>query len=207
MRKWIGVLAAAALLAQTPAGDRLDMLLERAGQQLNRAEFLEEPRALAGARADIAEALKLAPAHFAALKLRARQLTAEGDFAAARELALGLNRKMPDDLDVRWSLVAACRLSGKREEAERVAQWMLDLRPEDPRSLLAAVDLRTDRGQFEAALRVCLDLLLRTESQDPYLRLAVLDRAAAAYQGLGRGQFAEQARAAAKQLRIQLRGQ
>jgi len=207
MSIWTVALAAVSLLVQARANDRLDNLLEHASQQLNRAEFLEDPRALEDARAGIDQALKLAPAHFPALKLRARQLTVAGDLAAARELALGLNKTMPDDLDVRWSLVVACRRTGRHEEAERTAQWMLDLRPEDPRSLLAAVDLRTDAGQFEAALRACLDLLVRTELQDPYLRLAVLDRTVAAYHALGRSELAEKARTAARQLRTQLKGQ
>lgn len=206
MRRWILALAAAALLMPVEANDHLDNLLERASQQLNRAEFLEEPRALEEARAAIDAALKLTPEHFSALRLRVRQLAIAGDLPAARELSLALNKQMPDDLEVRWWLVYSCRRMKRMEEAERAAQWMLDLRPEDPRSLLAAVDLRIDAGQFESALRVCLDLLVRAEVGDAYLRLAVLDRTAAAYAGLERAELAGKARAAAAQLRVQMKG-
>src|SRR5688500_10824078 len=89
-------------------------------------------QALAAARAAVAS---LPTSHRAGV-LNARLLIAEGKAENGLEQAKVLNRNMPDDLDTYALMVDAALALGRVEDAEKSAQWMLNMRPEDVRSLM-----------------------------------------------------------------------
>lgn len=92
---------------------------------------------------------------------------ARGDAARALEIARALNRQTPDDLDPYGLIVDAARALGRTDEAEKAADWMIRLRPEDPRGLWRVASLREDFGDLEGAeqaLLECYQRVPRTET-------------------------------------------
>jgi tetratricopeptide (TPR) repeat protein len=98
--------------------------------------------------------LSLAPDNFEALKVRTWSLLGQHRFAAALELATTLNRKVPDDLMVYGMLTDANVELGKYEDAEKAAQWMLNLRPGNIPALTRAAYLRELFGDVEGAIEL-----------------------------------------------------
>src|SRR5712692_966244 len=79
------------------------------------------------------EALKksfeISPNNFDGERTSVWLLLGKHEFAAALEKAKDLNKKMPDDVMVYGFLTDANVELGNYDDAERAAQWMLDLRP------------------------------------------------------------------------------
>ena len=74
------------------------------------------------------------------------------EFTKALELATALNKKTPDDVLV-YGLVADADIElGNYKEAERAAQWMLDMRPGNVPGLLRGARLRRLFGDAEGAM-------------------------------------------------------
>ena len=74
------------------------------------------------------------------------------EFTKALELATALNKKMPDDVMV-YGLVADANIElGNYDDAERAAQWMLDMRPGNVPGLLRGARLRRLFGDAEGAM-------------------------------------------------------
>jgi hypothetical protein len=69
------------------------------------------------------------PGNFDGKRIEVWLLLGKHEFAAAREEALKLNREMPDDMMVYGFLTDANVELGNYDEAEKSAQFMLDLRP------------------------------------------------------------------------------
>ncbi|MDZ4803118.1 MAG: hypothetical protein SGI92_33580 [Bryobacteraceae bacterium] len=92
---------------------------------------------------------------------------ASGDAQKALTIARALNKQMPDELDPWGLIVDAARALGKTEEAEKAAQWMINLRPDDPRGLWRVASLREDAGDLsgaEEALVLCYNRVSRTDT-------------------------------------------
>jgi tetratricopeptide (TPR) repeat protein len=138
------------------------------------------------------------PAGFAARKLRAASLQALGQWQPALDAALRVNREMPDDLETYALLVDAYRRLGRPGDAETQAQWMLNLRPEDPRGLRRAGDLRADLGDFQGALQMYSECFRRTSPARAGERAALLRRMAELLQSSGQPDKARQFYAAAR---------
>ncbi len=102
--------------------------------------------------AQVRESLRPAQTEFLELKRGAESALAKGDAAKALELAQQANRRMPDDLETYSLLVLANLKLGRIDDAERQAQWMLDLRTEHPLSLLRTADVREAIGQWDGAM-------------------------------------------------------
>nr|MBA3913305.1 hypothetical protein [Terriglobales bacterium] len=78
-------------------------------------------------------------------------LLGEHQYPAALELAQTLNKRVPDDVMVYGLLTDANMELGNYEDAERAAQWMLNLRPGNVPGLTRAASLRELFGDVEGA--------------------------------------------------------
>ncbi|MCC6539988.1 MAG: tetratricopeptide repeat protein [Bryobacterales bacterium] len=153
---------------------------------LQRAEITAAAADVQQAEMAVVRELRAAPRDYPLRRLRVRLLLAQGDATAAREQAAALNREMPDDLAVYGLLAEAQARLGDLAGAEKNVQWMLDLRPEDPRSLLAAARLRTRFGLHEGALQMYADAVRRFPAEEMAARCQTLVGAAESYLALGK---------------------
>jgi tetratricopeptide (TPR) repeat protein len=102
------------------------------------------------------EALKksfeISPGNFDGERILVWLLLGKHEFAAAREAARKLNKKMPDDVMVYGFLTDANIELGDYKEAEEGAQRMLDLRPGNLPGLTRAAYLRELFGDVDGAV-------------------------------------------------------
>jgi tetratricopeptide (TPR) repeat protein len=119
-------------------------------------------------RADNAlqHSLQLSPANYDARKLRISLLLAEHDYSEGMKLAAELNKKVPDDIAVWGFLVDANVALGNYPEAERAAQWILDLRSGSTLGFVKAAELRELFGDFEGAIEFFDEANRRTSQND-----------------------------------------
>ncbi len=111
----------------------------------------------------VKKSLSLAPGNFEALKIRVTILLGRKEFAQALEKARALNHRSPDDVSV-WGYIAEAAAGlGVYEEAEKAAQWMLDLRPGNVPGLIEGAVLRKLYGDLDGAL----DFLKEAYQQAP----------------------------------------
>ncbi len=109
------------------------------------------------------KSLRLAPGNFEAQKAQVSILLGRQEFAQALEQANALNRKAPDDVPVYGYIAEAAIGLGDYDEAEKAAQWMLDLRPGNVPGLIEGASLRKLYGDIEGAL----DFLSQAYQQTP----------------------------------------
>ncbi len=98
------------------------------------------------------KSLHLTPDNFEGLKIQVAILLGKHEYSQALEKARTLNRRTPDDVLVYGYVADAASELGNYEEAEKAAQWMLDLRPGNIPGLLRGASLRTVYGDIEGAL-------------------------------------------------------
>lgn len=123
-------------------------------------------------------ALQISPDNFEARKAQVCVLLGRHEFARARELAMVLNKRIPDDVMVYGLLVDANAALGNYPEAENAAQWMLNLRPGNTPAFLHAADLREVFGEPEGAIQLLKIVLDATPATDVDARVHVLTRIA-----------------------------
>jgi tetratricopeptide (TPR) repeat protein len=98
------------------------------------------------------ESLRLAPNNPEGQRAQVRVLLCKREYVEAREKARALNRRTPDDVPI-WGYIAeAATALGDYEEAEKAAQWMLNLRPGNVPGLLCGAALRKVYGDIDGAL-------------------------------------------------------
>src|SRR5919198_1244862 len=115
------------------------------------------------------KSLELAPQNFEAEKIHIWLLLGRHEFAAAREAAAALNKKVPDDVLVYGFLVDANAELGNYKEAEAAAQWMLNLRPGNLPALTRTAYLREWFGDVDGAyelMYMALQATPPTETED-----------------------------------------
>ena len=117
-----------------------------------RARETADPAFYAQADKMIQKSLEIAPGDFNALKARAWILLGRHEFAQALDLAMELNKKRPDDLQVYGFLTDANAELGNYAEAERACNWMLKLRPGNIPGLTRAAYLREIFGDVDGAV-------------------------------------------------------
>ena len=122
---------------------------------------------------------------------KARLLLAEGQPTRALEEAVCLNQAAPDDLDTYGLIVDAALLLGRLEQAEKSAQWMLNLRPEDVRSLIRGAAVRDALGDHEGVVQMLTDARARTSRTETALRASIGVSLARATYRLGRADAAD----------------
>jgi len=115
------------------------------------------------------KSLELAPQNFEAEKIRIWLLLGRHEFAAAREAATALNKRVPDDVLVYGFLTDANAELGNYKAAENAAQWMLNLRPGNLPALTRAAYLRELFGDADGAyelMYMALQATPPTERED-----------------------------------------
>lgn len=156
--------AALALTAVlTVFAGELDTLNLRARTSLKQSRAADSAASLADAEDAVHKALQLAPGDFEARKLEVKVLLAGHRFREALDRARPLNHGRPDDVEG-WGLVSDAALGlGDYAEAERSAQWMLNLRSTNVGGLERGARLRElfrdndgAREFWESAMRLTL---------------------------------------------------
>jgi tetratricopeptide (TPR) repeat protein len=135
----------------------------RARTSLKQARATDSAASLADAEDAVHKALQLAPKDFEARKLEVKVLLAQHRFREALDCARPLNHGTPDDVEA-WGLVSDAALGlGDYTEAERSAQWMLNLRSTNVGGLERGARLRELFGDndgarefWESAIRLTL---------------------------------------------------
>lgn len=143
-----------------------------------RARETSNPAFYAQAHEAVDTSLKLQPDNFEGLKVRTWALLGQHRFAEARDLATTLNAKVPDDLMVYGMLTDANIELGRYDEAEKSAQWMLDLRPGNIPALTRAAYLRELFGDIDGALELMRAAFNRMPYQESEDRAWVLTQVA-----------------------------
>ena len=124
----------------------------------------------------VQKALELAPNNFDSEKIRVLVLLGEHEYPAALETAKALNKRVPDDVMVYGLLTDANVELGNYDDAEKAAQWMLNLRPGNLPALIRAARLRELFGDSEGAYEL-LDLAYQsTPATEAGERAEVLTR-------------------------------
>jgi tetratricopeptide (TPR) repeat protein len=119
-----------------------------------RARETADPVHYQRAEEAVRTSLTLSPDNFEALKVRTWALLGQHRFAEALELATALNKRVPDDLMVYGMLTDANIELGRYDDAEKSAQWMLDLRPGNIPALTRAAYLRELFGDIDGAIEL-----------------------------------------------------
>jgi tetratricopeptide (TPR) repeat protein len=120
----------------------------------------------AQATSAINRSLELSPGNYDAMKLRASVLLGKHEFSPALKLAQELNHKTPDDIGGWALLVDANSALGNYPEAERDAQWILNLRSGSALGFEKAAGLRELFGDNEGAVEFYDEALRRTAQSD-----------------------------------------
>jgi tetratricopeptide (TPR) repeat protein len=102
----------------------------------------------------IKKSFELSPNNFDGQRTHVWLLLGKHEFAAALEEAKKLNQKMPDDVMVYGFLTDANVELGNYPDAEKAAQWMLDLRPANLPGLTRAAYLRELYGDIDGAIEL-----------------------------------------------------
>jgi tetratricopeptide (TPR) repeat protein len=130
------------------AYNSLALALSRRARETSDAKFYAE------AEETLKRSFEISPDNFDGKRIQVWLLLGKHEFAMAREAALKLNKKMPDDVMVYGFLTDANAELGNYDEAEKSAQLMLDLRPGNSPGVTRAAYLRELFGDVDGALEL-----------------------------------------------------
>jgi tetratricopeptide (TPR) repeat protein len=131
--------------------------------QSRRAREISDAEFYAAAEETLKESFAIKPENFDGKRIEVWLLLGKHEFAAAREEALRLNKRMPDDVMVYGFLTDANIELGNYDEAEKSAQLMLDLRPGNSPGVTRAAYLRELFGDVDGALEL-MNMALQSTS-------------------------------------------
>ncbi len=138
------------LIAKNPknfeAYNALALALSRRAHETSDVKFYTQ------AEETLRQSFEISPGNFDGGRILVWLLLGKHEFAAAREQARKLKKKMPDDVMVYGFLTDANIELGDYNEAEESAQLMLDLRPGNRPGLTRAAYLRELFGDIDGAL-------------------------------------------------------
>ncbi len=117
-----------------------------------RARETSDVKFYAQAEDALKKSFEISPGNFDGERTHVWLLLGKHEFAAAREEAGTLNKKMPDDVMLYGFLTDANVELGNYKEAEEAAQWMLNLRPGNLPGMTRAAYLRELFGDVDGAL-------------------------------------------------------
>jgi tetratricopeptide (TPR) repeat protein len=123
-------------------------------------------------------ALAIEPGHLEARKLQVWILLGQHEFPRAVEAAEAINREMPDDVLVYGFLTDGYTELGRYADAEKAAQWMLDIRPGNVPALTRAAHLRELFGDHEGAVELMDTSYRRTQDAEVEDRAWILTQIA-----------------------------
>jgi tetratricopeptide (TPR) repeat protein len=118
------------------------------------------------AKVAVDKSLELSAGNYDAVKLRVEVLLGQHEFQQALKLAQEINKKGPDDIAVWGFLVDVNTALGNYSEAERDAQWILDLRSGSALGFEKAAELREVFGDSVGASEFYGEALRRTAQSD-----------------------------------------
>ncbi len=130
------------------AYNALALALSRRARETSDVKFYTQ------AEETLKRSFEISPSNFDGERIRVWLLLGKHEFAAAREAASALNKRMPDDVMVYGFLADANAELGNYPEAEHAAQMMLDLRPGNLPGLTRAAYLRELFGDVDGALEL-----------------------------------------------------
>jgi len=119
---------------------------------LRRARETKDDRYLSDAEKALEEGRQLAPTDFQLQKTQVALLLAQHAYKEAKVKATRLNKQTPDDVMTYGYLAEADIALGNLDDADKSAQWMLNMRPNNIPGLLLGARLRTLYGDSEGAL-------------------------------------------------------
>lgn len=130
------------------AYNALALALSRRARETSDIKFYAE------AEETLKKSFEISPDNFDGKRTEVWLLLGKHEFAAARDEALKLNKRMPDDVMVYGFLTDANAELGNYVEAEKAAQLMLDLRPGNSPGVTRAAYLRELFGDVDGALEL-----------------------------------------------------
>jgi len=130
------------------AYNALALALSRRARETSDVKFYTQ------AEDTLKKSFEISPANFDGERIRVWLLLGKHEFGAAREEALKLSKRMPDDVMVRGFLTDANVELGNYKEAEDSAQMMLDLRPGNLPGVTRAAYLRELFGDVDGSLEL-----------------------------------------------------
>lgn len=146
------VQAAKKLIEKNPknfeAYNALALALSRRARETSDVKFYQQ------AEETLQKSFAISPDNFDGQRIHVWLLLGRHEFAAALDEANKLNRKLPDDVMLYGFLTDANVELGNYKDAERAAQWMLDLRPGNLPGLTRAAYLRELYGDIDGALEL-----------------------------------------------------
>ncbi len=144
------------------------------------------------AAAALQRSLELEPGNYQARKLQAVLYLETQQTLKALKIATELNSKVPDDT-FNWGLLVNANMAlGNYAEAERDAQWILDLRPGSALGFEKAAALRQVFGDPEGSIEFYDEANLRTSPNDADQRAWYLTRKADLQLASGNTRLAEE---------------
>ena len=134
-----------------------------------RARETSDPAYYTKAEQALEKSFAISPGNFDGSRIHVWLLLGKHEFAAALEEGTKLNKKIPDDVMIYGFLTDANVELGKYTDAEKSAQWMLNLRGANIPSLTRAAYLRELFGDNEGAvelMEMSLQSVSPTEAED-----------------------------------------
>lgn len=131
--------------------------------QSRRARETSDVKFYADGEQSLQKSYAISPDNFDGKRIEVWLLLGKHEFAAARDEALKLNKKMPDDIMVYGFLTDANAELGNYDEAEKSAQLMLNLRPGNSPGVTRAAYLRELFGDVDGALEL-MNMALQSTS-------------------------------------------
>jgi tetratricopeptide (TPR) repeat protein len=127
-----------------------------------RARETSDPSFYDQAAEEVKESLRLAPDNFEARRIETWVALGKHEFSHALELARALSKSRPDDVLAYALLTDACIETGNYDEAEKAAQWALDMRPGEISGLTRAAYLRELFGDIQGAVDLMQSAYVKT---------------------------------------------
>lgn len=145
------------------------------------------------AQAAATKSLALEKDNYDAQKAQAGILIGRHEFTLAKELGKKINKRNMDDLESYALIVDSAIELGDYKEAEEAAQWMLDLRPADPRALERGARLRELFGNPDGAMQLWISAFRQTPESETETRAWILVNSARTQMATGKLDAADKA--------------
>ncbi len=179
-----------AQLTKTP--DKSSLYTEFAIALVRRERETSDTSLLGQAQSAVDKSLKFAPENLEAEKVEAAILLGQHEFQKALVLAQSINKKVPDDV-LSYGYIADADLAlGDYDAAEKAAQWMLDLRPDNVPGLIRGAELRQIFGDTDGALQFLNSAYQQTSSEQTEDSAWILTRMAELNLAVGKLDIADQ---------------
>ena len=167
--------------------NQLAFALSRRARETSDPDYYEQ------AQQAVNESLLLAPDNFDARRLETWIALGKHEFAKALPLARALSKSRPDDVFAYALLTDACVETGHYDEAEKAAQWALDMRPGDISGLTRAAYLRELFGDIQGSVDLMQSAYNKTPPSEIEDRAWILTQFAHLQLLIGKPEVAEMA--------------